>query len=71
MIDDFSIRAEEYTDADDYVVVRTAQGGRGTGSGVPVLGVVWFVCSFRDRQLITLDIYATRRQALEAAGLSE
>jgi ketosteroid isomerase-like protein len=67
--DDFTIEAEEFIDSRDHVVVRTLQGGRGSGGGVPVAGAVWFVCGVRGGRLVTLDIYATREQALEAAGL--
>ena len=69
--DDFTVKAEEFIDASDHVVVRTVQGGRGSGGGVPVTGPVWFVCGVRGGRLVTWDIYAAREQALEAAGLRE
>jgi ketosteroid isomerase-like protein len=69
--DDFTIEAEEFIDARDHVVVRTLQGGSGTGGGVQVTGVVWFAFGLRSGRVVTLDIYAAREQALEAAGLSE
>ena len=65
--DDFTISAEEYIDAPgDHVVVRTLQGGRGTGGGVPVTGTVWFVCGLRSGRMVSWDIYGVRSQALEA-----
>jgi len=69
--EDFIVKAEEFIDAPDHVVVRTVQGGRGSGSGVPVTGPVWFVCGLRGGRLVTWDIYGTREQALGAAGLRE
>ena len=69
--DDFTVKAEELIDSRDHVVVRTLQGGRGSGSGVRVTGAVWFVCGFQGGRMVTWDIYATREQALEAAGLRE
>ena len=67
--EDFTVTAEEFIDSGDHVVVRTLQGGQGSGGGVPVSGAVWFVCGLRRGRLVTWDIYATREQALEAVGL--
>jgi ketosteroid isomerase-like protein len=69
--DEFTMKAEEFIDARDVVVVRVAQGGRGGGSGARVTGTFWFVYGMRDGKVVALDMYATRGQALEAAGLSE
>ena len=69
--DDFTMEAEDFIDADDHVVVRTLQGGSGTGGGVQVTGVVWFAIGLRSGRGVSLDIYAAREQALEAVGLSE
>jgi ketosteroid isomerase-like protein len=65
------MRGEQFIDAGDQVIVRVAQEGRGDDSGVPVTGTFWFVLGVRDRKVITFDMYATRAEALEAAGLSE
>jgi ketosteroid isomerase-like protein len=69
--DDFTMSGEEYIDAGDQVIVRVAQEGRGDDSGVPVTGMFWFVLGVRDRKVVSLDMYATREESLEAAGLSE
>jgi len=69
--DEFKMSAEEFIDAGDRVVVRVEQKGRVRGSGVPVTGTFWFVDGVRDGKLVTWDMYATRRQALEAVGLRE
>jgi hypothetical protein len=63
------MRGEEYIDAGDQVIVRIAQKGHGGDSGVPVSGTFWFVLAVRNRKVVTLDMYATREEALEAAGL--
>ena len=69
--DEFSLRGEEFIDAGDQVVVRVVSEGRGAGSGAPVTGTFWFVYGVRGGKLATIDMYATREEALEAAGLKE
>jgi ketosteroid isomerase-like protein len=70
--DEFKMKAEEFIDAGDDVVVRVAQEGRGSDSGAPVTATFWFVFGVRDGKTVTtLDMYATREDALEAAGLRE
>ena len=69
--DGFRLRAEEFIDAGDHVVVRAALDGRGSGSGASVTGTAWNVYKVRGGKLVTIDVYVTREQALEAAGLSE
>jgi ketosteroid isomerase-like protein len=67
--DEFTMRGEEFLDAGDQVVVRVEQEGRGGGSGARVTGTFWFVYGVRDRKVVTLDMYASREQALEAVEL--
>jgi uncharacterized protein len=70
--DEFKMTAEEFIDAGEQVVVRVAQEGRGSVSGAPVTATFWFVFGVRDgKSVTTLDMYATRQEALEAAGLLE
>jgi len=69
--DEFTMKGEEFIDAGDQVIVRVAQEGRGDDSGVPVTGTFWFVLGVGNRKVVSLDMYATRAEALEAAGLSE
>jgi ketosteroid isomerase-like protein len=71
MFDQFTMKAEDYIDGGEHVVVRVAQEGRGTDSGVPVTATFWFVYGVRNGKLVTLDMHASRQEALEAAGLSE
>ena len=68
---EFTMTGEEFIDGGDIVVVRVPQGGRGVDSGVPVTATFWFVFALRDRKIVSLDMYGSRAQALEAAGLSE
>ena len=70
--DEFTITEAKFLDAGDQVVARLAQEGRIKGSGgAPVPGTYWLVFGVRDEKLVTLDIYAEKAQALEAAGLRE
>jgi ketosteroid isomerase-like protein len=69
--DEFRLKAEEFVDAGDQVVVRVVVKGRGTGSGVPVTGTGWVVYGVRSGKIAAIDIYVARDQALAAAGLSE
>jgi ketosteroid isomerase-like protein len=69
--DEFRLRAAEFIDAGDHVVVRVVVEGRGTGSGAPVTGTAWVVYSVRGGKIAAIDMYVTRDQALEAVGLSE
>jgi ketosteroid isomerase-like protein len=68
---EFSVKAEEFIDAGEYVVVGVLEEARGTGSGVPVAGVFWFVYGLRDRKVVTLDWYSEHQQALKAVGLRD
>ena len=55
----------------DVVVARFQLVGHGRASGAP-LDLRWFVvCWVRDGRIARIESYASRREALEAAGLSE
>jgi ketosteroid isomerase-like protein len=57
---------------DDLVLAAIRVGGEGTESGVEVESPTFFqLLEFRDDQLIRSRMFATRGEALEAAGLSE
>jgi ketosteroid isomerase-like protein len=58
-------------DAGDRVVVFWWQRMTGRGSGVPVQLESAQVHTVRDRQILRIDNYTDRAEALEAAGLSE
>jgi ketosteroid isomerase-like protein len=72
MFDEFKITEAEFIDAGEQVVARIAQEGRIKGSGGnPVPGTFWFVFGVRNGKLVTMDMYADKAKALEAAGLQE
>jgi ketosteroid isomerase-like protein len=63
--------AEEFIDAGDCVVVRNHQIARGEASGVPVESDFWFVYTIGRGKIVRQDMYASKAEALEAAGLRE
>ena len=69
--DEFTLRGEEFIDAGDQVVVRALSEGRGVDSRTPVSGTFWFAYGVRGGKITTIDMYATREEAFEAARLSE
>jgi ketosteroid isomerase-like protein len=62
---------EEFIDAGDKVVIPLQFGGRARHTGIEVRFAVVHVVTVRDGKLARLDIYSSRAEALEAAGLSE
>jgi ketosteroid isomerase-like protein len=66
---EYSVKAEQYIDAGEHVVVRVLEEGRGVGSGASVDGAFPHVFGLRDGRVITLDFYATHQEALKAVGL--
>ena len=72
MFDDFKIEPVESIDAGgDRVVVVQRVGGRAKLSGVETEMDVPVVYTIRDGKIAVGREYATRQEALEAAGLSE
>jgi ketosteroid isomerase-like protein len=69
--EDFSIDAEEFIDAGDYVVVVFNQRGRGRGSGVVVHQRPAMVLRLGGRRIIECRFFVDRSQAVEAARLQE
>jgi ketosteroid isomerase-like protein len=69
--EDYSVEALEFIDAGDAVVVPVRISGRGRASRVDVethLTQVWTLC---DGKIVRGEVYRTRDDALEAAGLRE
>jgi len=67
----YRIVPERYVDASDKVVVMARNRGRAKGSGIELdqsFGYVWTV---RAGKLARVEVYATEREALDAAGLGE
>ena len=69
--DNFGFEAEELMDAGDSVVVRLHQWGHGKGTGAPVENRSWQLFTLRDGKIVHCRGFATKAEALEAAGLSE
>jgi len=67
----WTMAAEEFVDTGNRVVVRVHQTGEGEASGVPITSDYWFVYTVDDGKAVRLDMYADRKEALEAVGLSE
>ena len=69
--DEFGFEADETIDASDFVVVCLHQWGRGKETGARVESRTWQVFTFRDGKVTRCRGYATKPEALDAAGLSE
>ena len=62
---------EEALDWDDHVLVVTTNRGKGRASGVPISRQTAQLMTVRDGKIVRQDFFASRAEALEAAGLSE
>ncbi len=68
--DEFTITPTEFIDASDsQVVVRVHQTAVGKQSGAPIEADFWFVHTLNAGRITRLDMFVTKSQALEAAGL--
>ena len=61
---------EEIVDLGEHVLVLARISGRGAGSGVPVEQAIAVLCAFQGEQAVWAESFASRDQALEAAGLN-
>jgi ketosteroid isomerase-like protein len=61
--------AEDYLEVGDHVVVLASYIGVGKGSGVQIRQEGAHVFELRDGKVVRLEIFATRRRALESVGL--
>jgi ketosteroid isomerase-like protein len=70
--DDFQFEVLELIDVSDTQLVSvTRHRGHGTMSGIEVDTIVAYVHTIRDGKLTRLDMFFSKEQAFEAAGLSE
>jgi ketosteroid isomerase-like protein len=69
--ENFRVGPAEYIDAGDKVVVVARVQGTGKGSGVELDERFGFVWTVRADKLVDLTMFGDRREALEAAGISE
>ena len=65
-----SLEVEDYLDAGNRVVVLWHEVGRGKRSGVEVETRTAVIYTVRDDEVIEVQGYMDRRQALEAVGLA-
>ncbi len=68
---EFTMEAEQVVEAGDTVVVSVYQRGVGITSGVPAELRYYTLWTFRGRNVIRIESFRERREALKAAGLSE
>ena len=63
--------AEEFIDAEEAVVVRLRQGGRGKQSGAEVeMPPYWQVYRLREGRAVRIEVYSNQGEALKAVGLA-
>jgi ketosteroid isomerase-like protein len=68
---EWQVEAEDYVSAGDFVVVLCRYTGRGKESGVEVDARGAHLWTMREGKAVRLEIFSSRRKALEAAGLSK
>jgi ketosteroid isomerase-like protein len=62
---------QDVTEADNTLVVVVRLSGEGVSSGAPVATEFTHAWEFRDARVSRLRIFRSKREALEAVGLSE
>jgi uncharacterized protein len=62
------VEVDEYIEIGDHVVVLATYIGRGKGSGVEIRQEGAHVFKLRDGKVVRLEIFASRRKALESVG---
>ena len=67
--DQMTAEPDEFIEAADKVVVPFRFGGVARHSGIPIEFSVVHVWTVRDGKVARLDMYRTKAEALEAAGL--
>jgi ketosteroid isomerase-like protein len=68
---EMSIEPQEFIDAGDKVVVPMEFGGRARHTGIEVKFAFVHLLTIRDGKVARLDVYVSKAEALQAAGLSE
>jgi ketosteroid isomerase-like protein len=72
--EEMTIEATEILDSGDKVFLGMTQRGRAPGSAASAASVEgrwWQVSTFRGRELVRVEMFPERAQALDAAGLRE
>ena len=65
------VDVEGFSEAGDAVIASARLRGEGESSGVAVQMYVHLVFTFREGQVVRRQVFRSREQALEAAGLPE
>jgi ketosteroid isomerase-like protein len=68
---DYRFELDESRMIGDQVFIHARHGGRGRTSGIEVMGELSYLYRVRDGKVARVEIYPTRQEALEAAGLAE
>jgi ketosteroid isomerase-like protein len=69
--EEWEIQIEDPVDHGDQVIFKSRQQGRGASSGAAAALELWNVFTIRDGEVVRMEVYTRREDALEAAGLSE
>jgi len=69
--DDYTTQTESVREYGDVVIVLLKFSGHARASGVDVAGGIFQVIRFRDGQIVLVEDFTNRAQALKAAGVSE
>jgi ketosteroid isomerase-like protein len=70
-MDGLCFEPRSFREEGDTIVVAAEASGAGSGSGVPLEWVVYFVFSFRSGKVATSRAFLNEQDALDAAGLRE
>jgi uncharacterized protein len=70
IMDEVRFEPDEFIDAGDRVVVPARLVARGRDTGIEAVQQLAFVWTLRDGKGLRLETYATRAEALAAAGLT-
>jgi ketosteroid isomerase-like protein len=65
------VETREYIDAGDRVIAPSRFGGRARHTGIEVDFEVTHSWKMRDGRVVRLEMFATKEEALEAAGLRD
>jgi ketosteroid isomerase-like protein len=68
---EFKLTPLDYADAGEYVVVTVTTSARMRASNDRIKRTVWHVWRIREGLVAEACVYSTRRDALDAAGMSE
>jgi ketosteroid isomerase-like protein len=68
---DYHFEIDEARELGDLILIHAWHGGHGRASGIEVRGELTYLYRVRDGKVARVEIYPTRDEALEAAGVSE